>query len=407
MRRKRSDAGTAFPWLPGFVILVTILAGCRGHFPEAYRNAPVGFRQYPGEFLDPGEIRNQSSDLPELVTVLLSPTLGCPARMEPTGTLEILTDREPGSRWRYFLVPRSALPFLEETEFVMPTPGPEEARSIIRKRDRFSERISRFSRKPADPAAVADESREAALHRLRAAESGIESLEDIRLPARLPGIAELPESQRTLKRAIGRLRRRIRDAIRRQAAGIELTVESVTPVSQLIAGQDHAGSWGEKVHRVVLKPGAGGRIEEGLYALAVTSRRKKKLIDVQINAVYAKKDGDGPFHFVVAADPQWGMNEEVAKYILGFVQAVNMRWAAGGPEKPEFVMILGDIVDCNFAARGSDISIFNYTYTKEYLQTWLVLAGWGERRKTGCTATGAPSDPCTSLSIGEATASSA
>jgi hypothetical protein len=360
-------------------VWVALLTGCPPHFPEPYEEAPVGFPELPGEFLNSKEIRNQTSDLPDLVTVLLYPTLGAPARLDPNGDLTVFVDQEPDPRWQFFLVPRKALGFLEETDFVLPVPAPEKAKSVIDVGDRFSDRISLHKGNLSEIGSVVP-GKDSDLPKVgdRTPPGEVITPDPRRnLPRekKLLNIPELPEGQRTLRRIIRRLGSKTRDVIGAGGNGVELNIKAMHPVDGILQGQEHYTPGSTKTHKLILSRNGKGAFEEGLYALVIQDRKRKRIVDLQFNAVYVKADDEKPFQFVVAGDFQWGMNDEVLKCVLRFVQVMNMRWVAGGEEKPEFAIIVGDLVDCNYGSRDTDISIFNYTYTKEYLQLWLAMVG--------------------------------
>jgi hypothetical protein len=348
-----------------------VLAGCAAHFPKPYADAPVGFARYPGEYLCSDEIRNQSSDLPELVTTIQSPTLGCPARIDPKGVLEVLTEGKPGKEWKYFLLPRTELGFLEETDFVLELPDVKTATLVMRKRDEFSRQVSLHKRNGKAVPALAPGSE-------KSSEEDetflLPPLEDLKLHTIYPKLPDMPESQRSLRNLVRKFREGTSRAIVAGKAQ-ELELRSTESAANLLKGQAPQPTPQCRLHRVSLAPRKGTSIPPGLYGLAIWDRERRCLEDVQYNAVYVRADDRGPVRFAVAADLQWGMNEEVVRNVLGFVQAMNLRHLAGGDLEPEFLVLLGDIVDCNFGSRGDDISIFNYTYTKEYMQAWLALVG--------------------------------
>jgi hypothetical protein len=115
-------------------------------------------------------------------------------------------------------------------------------------------------------------------------------------------------------------------------------------------------------------------VPPGLYVLLIVRREDSRLFDWQMNAVYASAESER-FSFVAAADSQWGDLPEVASAVIGFVALMNASARAG--TGPEFIVVAGDIVDCQFGSANSARSKLlggACDYGRDYVQAWLAFA---------------------------------
>ncbi|MHC4778357.1 MAG: metallophosphoesterase family protein, partial [Planctomycetota bacterium] len=311
---------------------------------------PVGYPQLPGEFFFHDEISKQRSGLPGMVTSILSPTLGCPARMGRGRAMEVFVASRPSRNWAYYLVRRDSLQFLEETPFVRRMPGPEASRRFVEAVDTYSSRV---------------ENEGAAKARVILSElSGMGYRPRLLAESWAGAGLSVPMDRKDCARLARSLRGNVEAVVRRQGQG-------VVPLTPLHV--DSVPESGSRVHRLVLRCDRSEPLE-GLYALVVMEGVGGGLVDVQFNSVYYQEEDGRPFHFVVAGDLQWGGNDDVMKSVMDFVLTMNMR-ASHGAKKPEFVIVAGDVVDCAYGSRRNDLAILSHNYARHYLQAYLALVG--------------------------------
>ncbi|HEV8254057.1 MAG TPA: metallophosphoesterase, partial [Vicinamibacteria bacterium] len=298
-------------------------------------------------YLDRSRIARQSVGSPGVVTTILAPALGAPARIEPGRAFPVILAGPADQAWTFRLVPRAALEAIDEVLYELPpdfaAPGALAARLARAKLARTGAASSAGTRPPA---------------------GGPEG--DTVLAARCQAVAS----------------EAIRD-VRRRVLAVSDRVRSATAA--------HHAAW-PRLEREGdpenLRRGPGGPVKQalrppldlapGLYTIAVLNGRGD-LVDFQVNAAYvpAPRAPGEPVEFVLAADLQWGDTPAVSGSVLKFVAFLNGLAAAGRPAAPEFALVAGDIVDCAFGSAGT-VAQQLYggaaDYPRDFLQAWLALA---------------------------------
>lgn len=298
-------------------------------------------------YLDRAAVARQTVALPGLVQSILSPAFGAPARVDGQFRFPIIL-AEPAPSARFFLVSRDDLAEIDSDLYALPPlPGGE---TLMRERLRQA-----FTAEPG------------------AAVGNILPLWEV-------------EAERTLRRSPqwqSEAERQLRRTAEDSGDDVRAAVDRVR--SKVAAYMGRPG------HRAYPLQCAGWRrlgigatslgeamapsgLPPGLYALVKLSGRGG-FEDVQLNAVYRPTPGSGEFAFVLAADLQWGDDPAVALASLKFVSLLNS--LAASRSRPEFLVLAGDIVDCQFASAGRvRAKLFGGAsdYPRDYLQAWLALA---------------------------------
>lgn len=278
-------------------------------------------------YLDRSRIGGQSGAPTGLISQILSPSLGFPRRIRPGEPFSVFL-AGPLANARLVLLPRSALEGLDRVVYAIPARG--DAPAVLSRR--LDE--SGLSREPSAISedagrGVADKCAEVALDDVSAA-----------------------------RRRVTDVRAVVEASIARASIPVEAAKTTRLPDSRVVR----------------LEVQAPSALEHGLYAIALVDGNR--LVDVQLNAVYFADEAT-PFRFVVAADLQWGDSCAVVGSVLRFVSMMNgLVLGANAAQRPEFVIIGGDVVDASFASAGSFFRqlFVGADYSRDYLQAWLALA---------------------------------
>lgn len=303
-------------------------------------------------YFDRSRVAAQSVELPGLVREILLPTLGSPARVGASTRVPVVLSVAPGRWWTFELIPREALAALDRDLYaVAPMPL---ARESVSGRLRES-REARLADAPASQRVLSESQRSLVEEVERRAE----------YVAQLDAVtaAVAAEDGAAVRRRVGALRRHLTSLVAGPARASR----------RRMSWSGHASRvGGARAWRVDAEVPAD--LANGLYALAAFDA-SGNLVDVQLNAVY-RGDEREDFDFIVAADLQWGDLRPVASSTLKFVSTVNGLVGGAGPS-PEFVVVVGDIVDCHFGSSSTASSkVFGGAtdYPRDFLQAWLALA---------------------------------
>lgn len=298
-------------------------------------------------YLDRATVARQTVALPGLVRFILSPAFGAPARVDDRLRFPIILS-EPDPSARFFLVARDDLSEIDGELYALP-PLPE-GEALMRKRLRQA-----FT---AGPGATVGQ---------------------VLAPWELDAERRL----RNTPHWQGEAERQLRRAAEDSGADVRAAVDRVR--SKVAAYMRRPGRRAyplecEGWRRLGIGPTSLGEavappsLPPGLYALVKLSGNGG-FEDMQLNAVYRPAPGSREFSFIVAADLQWGNDPGVALASLKFVSLLNS--LAASQSRPEFVILAGDVVDCQFASAGTmRAKIFGGAsdYPRDYLQAWLALA---------------------------------
>jgi len=338
---------------------------------------------------------------PGVIEDILYPTLGCPARLEPGKPIEVVLDKQWTKDMSLHLVPRLEVDRLLGSASAV-APISTQLRSFLRdvaslKEDSVldsSETLRNIllrleqSKNPLTKALT-----EALLHRGKYTKK-IRDTVDLLAASVKRFLKEGDEaSRKSLRNLAGVLKEGFEEALssiriseeilatfgegslRELKAKLRCLKESVGSVAR-----DHANP-GLKLQVLEYKGNkvkAIGReaVAPGLYALVLL--RDGEALDVQINSVYRQRlPSSTELNCVVAADIQWGPNSEVVESTLHFIRRMNTRSHAE-QEAPEFILLLGDVVDCRYSSRGSFWDLLgprlDEVYAQDFLQAWFVLA---------------------------------
>src|SRR5262245_11033947 len=74
------------------------------------------------QYLDRSRIERQAVSAPGLISTILIPTLGCPARIEDASPLTVVLAERPPENARFLLVPRDALEVVDREAYSISAP---------------------------------------------------------------------------------------------------------------------------------------------------------------------------------------------------------------------------------------------------------------------------------------------
>lgn len=304
--------------------------------------------ELPATYLDRVAVRRQRARQPDLIRNLLHPAFGAPLRLDGSGRMRLVFANKPQDV-RVLLLSREAVPELDEHLYALPPlPGGAElhAGRMERARERLVQAASARS-----PLPFAEREALATIHADEVFAGAQRKLID--------RVAQ--DNGRQARRGIDRVQAVLAQRVRSQV-GPYLTAEPVGECAPLGVGDTCAGDW---------------QLEQpappGLYVVLVVGAGDV-LVDWQLNAAYRPR-ASSAFSFAVGADPQWGDKPSVAAAIAGWISMLNA--VAAGEDAPEFVLLLGDVVDCAFGSAGSIRSQLlggAKDYSRDYIQAWLAFA---------------------------------
>ena len=316
------------------------------HVPSVVAATP----EIASRHLDRAAVAAQSVAPPDLVTEILWPTLGAPARLDEKTELQVILAR-PHPEASLVLVPRAALGAVEQHLYALP-PLPDGSALL-------ENRLERASRP--------------------ATESGAARFLPASERAALAALGANPEFRAAWTRVLGKVAADTGDDARAATGRARSAVAEVvrSNPSSLVPVP-----WSTRCEPTAVGTTCIARahvppsLAPGQYALALVEQGR--LVDVQLNATYRprppKSTGDlRPF--VVAADLQWGDNPAVAGTVLKFISHLNS--LVGTDLEPDFVLLAGDVVDCSFGSAGTfKAKLLGGAddYPRDYLQAWLALA---------------------------------
>lgn len=168
------------------------------------------------------------------------------------------------------------------------------------------------------------------------------------------------------------------DALDREAKGETAVEQHFLDTGELIALRHSEGDRpnGHEEIAIITTLTVAGAVTNNLYALVI--REGEDLVDVQFNSVFSSSTAPDALKWVFAADMQWGQRRSVVEASLRFVQKMNAMRLLPLSERPEFIILGGDIVDCQYGSAASTWKkIFSGgdDYARDYMQSWVVLAG--------------------------------